>query len=53
LFLRYVLRKMVDLDPWPDPEPEDENFLRAIAAVPRDVWRWLKNHLPRRTSRDD
>jgi predicted PurR-regulated permease PerM len=57
LFLRYIMRKMVDLNPWPEPEAEDENFLAAIAALPRDGWNRarnaLHNLLKRRTPRDD
>jgi predicted PurR-regulated permease PerM len=45
LFGRYVYRKMLDLDPWPNPPPRPP-------LPPRETWGWLRwfNRLRRRTA---
>lgn len=43
LFGRYVLRKMFDLDPWPDPEEEEEKIEYPWFLWGRKVWRFLKS----------
>lgn len=40
LTLHYVFRKMVDLDPWPHPEPEPVDMFASLLAVPKN---WVIN----------
>ncbi|MCB9134933.1 MAG: AI-2E family transporter [Anaerolineales bacterium] len=44
LFSRYATRKMLDLDPWPEPEPQDETAFPGISTL-RRVGLWLKTQM--------
>jgi predicted PurR-regulated permease PerM len=50
LFLHYTLRKMVDLDPWPQPERPPQKLLAAFTTLPRDLLKWLRQLVNRRKS---
>jgi predicted PurR-regulated permease PerM len=39
---KYIFRKMVDLDPWPEPEKEPERFEYPWAKWARQIWRWIR-----------
>lgn len=39
LFTGYAARKMLDLNPWPDPEPEDEVAFPGVSSVRRAIER--------------
>jgi predicted PurR-regulated permease PerM len=50
LFLRYTFRKMVDLNPWPQPERPPQKLLAAFTTLPRDGLNWLRKLIDRRKS---
>ncbi len=39
LFTGYAVRKMLDLNPWPDPEPDDEVAFPGVSSVRRTFQR--------------
>ncbi|GAB4581338.1 MAG: hypothetical protein Fur0022_40850 [Anaerolineales bacterium] len=41
LFARYAIRKMLDLDPWPEPETEEEMAFPGVPTA-RRVLSWVK-----------
>ena len=46
LLMRYILRKMVDLDPWPDPEQlEPTRIIWPLQKQAGQALDWLKNRL--------
>jgi predicted PurR-regulated permease PerM len=44
LFSRYAIRKMLDLDPWPEPEPQDEVAFPGVPTARRAV-SWVQTRM--------
>lgn len=54
LVLKYLLRKMFDMDPWPEPETETapiESFWSRLTEFFQARYKWLAQKLPRRPVR--
>jgi predicted PurR-regulated permease PerM len=44
LFTRYAIRKMLDLDPWPEPEPVDTFAFPGVPTALR-IKTWIQNRI--------
>lgn len=52
LFTRYVFRKMVDLDPWPETDPEPIEIQWPFVPEIKRVWNNFKTRISKRKNND-
>jgi predicted PurR-regulated permease PerM len=48
LFARYIMRKMFDLNPWPEPVTEPPPARNKLAELPAQIWRSFFNKVTKR-----